>query len=50
MLRRVKMNFIFKLDQAIQAAAYFLIKTNGSMDCMKLLRLLYLADRNYILV
>ncbi len=39
------MRFVFDGRKAAQAAAYLLVKSGGSMKYIKLLKLLYLADR-----
>lgn len=41
--------FNFNEKKATQAAALFLKKAGGSMDYMKLIKLLYLADRHALI-
>lgn len=43
------MKFSYEFNQAVQAAAFLLKKACGRMSYMKLLKLLYIADREYLL-
>lgn len=43
------MKFPYEFNQAVQAAAFILKKACGRMSYMKLLKLLYIADREYLL-
>ncbi|MDO5565869.1 MAG: Panacea domain-containing protein [Planctomycetia bacterium] len=43
------MKFLFQFNRALQAAAYLLQKMpNGTMDYMRLIKLLYIAERDYL--